>query len=370
VRRASARSGKHLPRPKQSARLDAVLQTDGALRQLIAQAREAPPAVPATRASESVLDVFRRVQAAIESYLQTDDDGRPLGWCHNLQQGLAPTPVSTAFAIRILQLIDETSISRLGGLGRCLRVMEEPDGGWAARSQRRRRPEATASVLDALVRVDPGMDPSPYLDLLQKDIDGATLRHTAMLARVLETLLDLRPEADMVQQLLKRLLKNRHEDSRQRLLWGQKAEPGLANPEPSAIHTACACAVLKRASVVGAVRPDLTGKVDGALETGVAWLLRQRDLDNTSEEVERYVGGRKEVLYYRHFTSAWVLRTLLLCGVPSAHPTVAVALEYVWKSFDDQHSLFHWRNGDLPTWMTFDGISALRTASLASLTQQ
>src|SRR5215510_13471835 len=57
-------SGKHLPRPKQSARLDAALQTDGTLRALIDQAREAAPVPPVDDSAESVLDVFRRVQQA------------------------------------------------------------------------------------------------------------------------------------------------------------------------------------------------------------------------------------------------------------------------------------------------------------------
>jgi transcriptional regulator with XRE-family HTH domain len=361
-------SGKHLPRPKQSARLDAALQTDGTLRALIDQAREAPPVAPVEEGSESVLDVFRRVQRAIEGYLQTDAEGRPLGWCHNLQQGWDPTPLSTAYGLRVLHLIDETSLSRLGDFGRRLVEMQQPDGGWAIRSQGRSRPEGTAGVLNGLVRADPGIDPGPYLDRLESEVheDDVTAQQPGLMAIVLETLLDLRPDSPVVAELLQALLDSRTLRNGW-LLWSQKAEPGLARPRPTVCHTASALDILKRASLIGAIPPDLVGMVDEALGTGVTWLLAQQGLDNTSEPIERRVKGRKEVVYYRHFTAAWVLRSLLICGISPTHPTISLALHAVWEWFDEEHSLWRWGNGDLPVWMTFDGIAALRIAALASL---
>lgn len=332
------------------------------------QAREGPTASPTTRSAESVLDVFRRVQRAIERYLQTDADGRPLGWCHNLQQGLPPTPLSTAYGVRILHLIDETSISRLGDFGELLRKMQQPGGGWAIKTQRAPSPEATAGVIDALVRVDPGLDVSPYVDLLLGEVDDEARKRPAILTWVLETILDLRPDSPAVRDLLTEVLDLRKSRGRnRRVLWGQKAEPNLAHPDPSAYHTARACAVLRRAGLVGAVPPDLAGRVDDALDSGVGWLLAQRGVENTSEVFQRTDDGQPGSAFFRHFSASWVLRSLLLCGVAPAHPTVSDALAKVWSDFDDEHALWRWSNGDLPIWMTFDGLASLRIAALAAL---
>lgn len=361
-------SGKHLPRPKQSARLDAALQTDGNLRALIDQAREAPTLSSTDDAAESVLEVFRRVQRAIESYLQLDANGRPLGWCHNLQQGLPPTPLSTAYGIRILHLIDETSISRLGDFAECLRRMQQPGGGWAIKSQSAPSPEATAGVIDALVRVDPGMDVSPYVDLMLSEIDKEARKRPAIVTWILETILDLRPDSPAVRDLIGEVLDLRRPSGRnRRVLWSQKAEPNLARPDPSPYHTARACAVLRRAGLVGAVPSDLTGRVDDALEIGVGWLTGLREVENTSEVFQRPGDGPPNSAFFRHFSASWVLRALLLCGVLPTHPTVSGTLGKVWSDFDDEHSLWRWSNGDLPIWMTFDGLATLRIAALAAL---
>ena len=52
--------------------------------------------------------------------------------------------------------------------------------------------------------------------------------------------------------------------------------------------------------------------------------------------------------------------------VPTGHPSVSNAVAQIWSSYGgDAAALWAWDNGDLPIWMTFDAIEALRLASLA-----
>jgi hypothetical protein len=131
----------------------------------------------------------------------------------------------------------------------------------------------------------------------------------------------------------------------------------LIDPNPSVAHTARAVRVL---ASVQAVRPS--SPVQEALEQATAWLLEQRDLHNAYEATERGL----EMVHIRHFTAAWVVKALVSAGVPSTHPAVSNALAQVWRSYGgDAAALWAWDNGDLPIWMTFDAIEALKLASLA-----
>jgi hypothetical protein len=87
----------------------------------------------------------------------------------------------------------------------------------------------------------------------------------------------------------------------------------------------------------------------------------------TSEGINRDELEGQPPVWFRHFSASWVLRTLVQCSVAVNHPTVTKAIGWVWAAFDDDHSLWKWSNGDLPIWMTFDGIAALRIAALGSL---
>ena len=126
-------------------------------------------------------------------------------------------------------------------------------------------------------------------------------------------------------------------------------------------HTARAVRVL---ASVQAVRPSPL--VQEALGQAVAWLMEQRDLHNAYEVTERPVDGRLEPVHIRHFTAAWVVKALVSAGVPTAHPSVSNAVAQIWHSYGgDTAALWAWDNGDLPIWMTFDAVEALRLANLA-----
>jgi len=141
----------------------------------------------------------------------------------------------------------------------------------------------------------------------------------------------------------------------------EKAEPSLIDLAPSVAHTARAVRVL---AVMQTMRPS--GPVLAALEQAVAWLIEQRDLHNAYEVIERPVTGRPELVHVRHFTAALVVKALVSAGVPAAHPSVSSAVAQIWSSYGgDTAALWAWDNGDLPIWMTFDAIDALRLANLA-----
>ncbi len=357
-------SGRHLPARKRLEALDAVLAGDDPLQELAEHEREAP--APPPRPTESLLSVFRRVQAALERHLQRDSAGRPLGWCHNLQSSRAPTPVSTAHGIRALLLIDETSTTKLGQLGDRLRDMAKPDGGWATSDQMLSRPEAMALVIDALVRIDPKADVAAHLELLERRLDDEAWARPMILAGVLQTLLDLRPDAPLTDKVMRALLDSRQaEGPRGARLWSQKIEEGLADPRPSTVHCARAVEVLGRARHMGVIVPELADEADDALGTVVGWLRAQRSFEPTSEYINR-PGSQGDNLYFRHFTSAWVVRALLLNHTPPDDPALVAALRQVWHEFNTKRALWRWSNGDLPIWMTFDGIAALRLAALAT----
>jgi hypothetical protein len=181
-----------------------------------------------------------------------------------------------------------------------------------------------------------------------------------ILTTMLETGLLLDPGTEFVATLIDSLLAARRPYG-DLLLWPEKTEPLLITPAPSLAHTARAVRVL---ASVQAIRP--ASQVQEALEQAMAWLIEQRDLHNAYEVVERTVDGVLEPVYVRHFTAALVVKALVSAGVSAAHPSVSNAVAQVWSGYGgDAAALWAWDNGDLPIWMTFDAIDALRLASLA-----
>ena len=61
-----------------------------------------------------------------------------------------------------------------------------------------------------------------------------------------------------------------------------------------------------------------------------------------------------------------MVKALVSAGVPATHLSVSKAVDGIWDSYRrDTAALWRWDNGDLPIWMTFDAIEALRLAHLA-----
>jgi hypothetical protein len=195
---------------------------------------------------------------------------------------------------------------------------------------------------------------------MERDLGDFEKCRPFILTTMLETSLLLKPGSNLAQTLVDSLLAARRPYG-DFLLWPEKTEALLIDPAPSVAHTARAVRVLAN---VQAIRP--ADHVQEALQQAVSWLIEQPHLHNVYEVVERSVNGGLEPAPIRHFTAAWVVKALVSAGVPASHPAVGKAVARVWESYGgDAAALWAWDNGDLPIWMTFDAIDALRLANLA-----
>lgn len=321
-----------------------------------------PKAAVKATAAPILLQTFRNVAMALRESLTRDADGRP-GWQHDLRKLPGePTAVSTAYGIRAMMLLEDGLAADLIPVAESLKTMAFPHGGYASRGQSEPRAESTAVVLNALRRVAATEDFDAHIGRMERDLGEFEKSRPFILTTVLETSLLLGPESRFVQVLIDSLLAVRqpYEDF---LLWPEKKESGLIDPEPSVAHTARAVRVL---ADVQAIRP--ASQIKEALEQAVPWLTEQSeksDLRNTSEFIER-LHDRSDSVRTWHFTAAWVVKALVSAGVPATHLSVSKAVDGIWDSYRrDTAALWRWDNGDLPIWMTFDAIEALRLAHLA-----
>ncbi|HEY6791241.1 MAG TPA: hypothetical protein VI365_28425 [Trebonia sp.] len=360
--------GRDLPSEQDAKSLDDCLTARGAILNLALELRVKqtrtggagpgtvlPPAGPASTLSE----VFEQVAHALRGCLTKTDDGTPIGWPHDLRQLSAkPTAVSTAYGLKIMLLLEGDLAPDLVPVVEKLRTMSS-EGGYMTREQVNPRPEVTASVIDVLHRVDGTADFADQVAVMLSDLSDFEKSRPFILTTMLETSLRLRGAGDLTRLLADSLLKARRPYGN-RLLWPEKTEALLIDPDPSLAHTARAVRALSRLQLASPGE-----QLRDAVEQGVSWLLEENQFQNASDVVDRSVGGRLESVYTRHFTAAWVVKALVSAGVPATHPTVSNAVSQVWDSYADTAALWKWGNGDLPIWMTFDAVDALRLVSLA-----
>lgn len=304
--------------------------------------------------------VFRNVAGALRGSLTTGADGAPEGWPPDLRQlGAVASHVSTAFGLRAMLLLEDSLADDLVPVATRLSEGASPTGGYAIKSQREPRPEATAAVLLALQRIDGTASLRGHLDTMRKNIGEFERTRPYILTTMLETSRQLDPDSELTAALIRDLLDARRPYG-DLLLWPEKVEPLLVSPAPSIAHTARAVRAMAQVERPG---PE----VRAALEQAAAWLAGQRDLGNVSEIIDRPLeDGRIEQHYIRHFTAAWVVKALVSVGLPASHPAVSTAIGWIWSSYNEPAALWNWNNGDLPIWMTHDAIDALRLAALAA----
>jgi hypothetical protein len=362
-------AGQELPSESKARSLDKYLTARGAIQNLVNELRSMPdrpgprpvPVPLPSPAAPTLFQTFQNVAAALRGCLARDSEGRPIGWPRDLRDlpGEA-TASSTAYGIKTMLLVEDGLAADLMPVAESLREMALPDGGYAGREQKGARPEVTAAVLNALRRIAATEDFTAPIALMKNDLGEFEKYRPFILTTMLETGLLLDPGTEFVATLIDSLLAARRPYG-DLLLWPEKTEPLLITPAPSLAHTARAVRVL---ASVQAIRP--ASQVQEALEQSMAWLIEQRDLRNAYEVVERTVDGVLEPVYVRHFTAALVVKALVSAGVSAAHPSVSNAVAQVWSGYGgDAAALWAWDNGDLPIWMTFDAIDALRLASLA-----
>jgi hypothetical protein len=360
-------AGEDLPSESKARMLDKYLTGRGSIQNLVTELRSKPDhprSVPVSLPSSSVptlLQTFQLVAEALRGGLIRDADGRASGWPRDLRElsGRA-TAGSTAFGIRTLMLLEDGLAADLIEVAESLRKMAFPTGGYAGLEQSGPRPEATATVLNALRRVLATEDFGAHVAQMERDLGDFEKSKPFILTTMLDTSLLLDPRANLVEVLVDSLLAARwpYGDV---LLWPEKAEPLLVDPAPSVAHTARAVRVLANVEAIYS-----SWQVREALDQAVAWLIEQRDLHNAYEVIERPVGRGLESVHVRHFTAAWVVKALVSAGVPATHPSVSNAVAQIWDGYGgDTAALWAWGNGDLPIWMTYDAVEALRLASLA-----
>ena len=361
--------GRDLPSEAQARVLDEYLTARGAIQNLVMELRSrsshlgrgAGPVPRPSSSAPTLLRTLQNVAGALRDCLTREPDGTPIGWPRDLRQlGGHATAASTAFGLKTLLLLEDGLVADLVPVAQNLRRMEKKGGGYASWEQSKPRPEVTATVLDTLCRIA-GLDNfDAQIALMEEGMGDMEKSRPYILTTMLETSIRLNPESKLTNTLIDGLLAARRPYG-DLLVWPEKAEPLLVDPAPSVAHTARAVRALAR---VQEVRPS--GKAQDALDQGAAWLVERRDLHNAYEVIERPVEGGLEPAPVRHFTAAWVVKALISAGVPATHPSVTNAVAQTWSSYGgDTAALWAWDNGDLPIWMTFDAIEALRLANLA-----
>ena len=198
---------------------------------------------------------------------------------------------------------------------------------------------------------------------MERDLGEFERFRPFILTIMLEASLLLPPDTELIDTLVDSLLAARR-PYHGALLWPEKAEPLLIDPVPSVAHTARAVRALTRAQ---AIRP--AARLEEAVQQAVlAWLIGRRDLHNVSEQVERSVDGvpgvgLRPALHRSLGGEGTGIGQALACHAPGGEhrgrpdPGPVTAGRPLACGPGD--------NGDLPIWMTFDAVEALRMASLA-----
>lgn len=359
-------TGKYLPSAHNARQLDDHFRAANALVTLVETARSphehTPPAAGDTAVvdtSRSLLQVFHTVGAKLAERLIRDEHGKPLGWRHNLQKSTGPKALSTAYGINTMLVVGDPYID-LHTLAEDLYRLQSAQG-WRGRAGGK-RPETTASVVDALFRTST-MSADEGLDQLEGSLDPYSRTRPYLLSAVLHTAVRLRPDAPLTDRLIDALLAARLDfDGSQ--LWPEKNEAGLVAPEASVVHTARSVVTLREVLHSREDRNDVREAADEATQ----WLIdRSHSDDGVAEDLERPRpdGEGTTRIIIRHFTAAWVVQALATAPFLPL-PRLNRALGTLWERYDADQGLWAWGSGDLPIWQTLDAVTALRAAALAA----
>lgn len=353
-------TGRYLPSAENARLLDDHFRAANALLEMVEAARSPGPTAAGTLATGgSLLEVFRRAGAGLAAELIRDDNGRAVGWRHNLQKRGAHTTLATAYGISAMVVVGEPYID-LHAVVEDL-YAKRSEFGWQGRSEGR-RPEVTAAVVGALFEASTILSAEEGLSYLERSLDERSRTRPFLLSAALRTSIRLAPESPLTQRLTDDLLAARL-DFDGVPLWGEKKEEGLVAPEPSTAHTARAVVALRELLRTGRGSDE----VSDAVEVGTRWLVeRVHPDDGVSEDLALpQPGGRPDVrVTIKHFTAAWVLQALAEAPqVPVAR--LSRALNSLWERYEPSRGLWAWGSGDLPIWMTLDAVTALRVVALA-----
>jgi transcriptional regulator with XRE-family HTH domain len=341
-------SGRHRPSAEHLTRLEEIYGARGALAEIVDE----------TTPRKTMAELFADVADALLANIVSDDRRGPLGWSHNLPDQVA-TPLSTAYVIRTLQMVDDGRVD-LHALAARL-AERRTEFGWSNREGQDARPEVTAVVLGVMARLGHVADVEAGLAGLERTLDEFSLSRPYVVAVALECLLTIRPEAALADTLTQVLLRSRT-PTRQGLLWTMDAHANPDIVQPSIAHTARATAVLRMVRS-GVHRTE----VDEAVDEAVTWLMDPGTTDDGITELIRPdPADRAFDVPINHFTSTWTIRAL--AGLDRATPArLRTSLDALWECYVPAQGLWAWRSdASLPSWMTHDAIAALRFLELHS----
>ncbi len=149
--------GRHLPTEDRVRKLDDLLAAHGALVEAFERIRSTARLRPveaseqaASTTTRPLLQVFRDIRrAAMDQLVCDDDDGRPLGWRHNLVPSSSPPAVlSTGYVLKALTVLGGLEPRTTALVGRIFDLAIRDDGriiGWRASTAREPRIETTAT---------------------------------------------------------------------------------------------------------------------------------------------------------------------------------------------------------------------------------
>lgn|SRR6266702_3872997 len=327
------------------------------------------------------MSLFRTAYLALLGSLVTFDDpalGRLTGWPHFFHEAEAsyrPTPYGTAYGLKLAVVLgDQDGRLDRASLGDTLWKLRRPDGGWASRTQGSvGRPEVTALVLGALASV--GSDSTRLAEagahlesMIGTGNDPVAITSTYIVSALIRELARIRPQSPLLTQLRTNLLAGAVQDPQQEnlLCWGPSLDTGNSQaPVPTSAHTAMAVLALSRARLVATDG----ARSQSALEQGARWLTRDRNLENQTEQIRRFVTeDHWESLTVRLFTSAWVSKAVLAVGtdIPGASDLLEEAVARVIHAQHD--GIWEWENSERPIWMSYQGASTVRAYALCRWT--
>ncbi len=283
------------------------------------------------------------------------------GWCHYLgqyPQAQAPSPLSSAFALRTLML---TGYARPGvsvsGVRDWIMSRANADGGWSAQSQGDiSRPEVTAIVAATLVQLW-GADEATARasktieSALSGGSDPMIESDSYVLSTVLEESRFLEVDPRQVHRVAQRLLDGALKMDDGRYCWAETLFEHDGGT-PSSARTAHAVLALQSYARTESQLPHSFGTVlGGALD----W-LQDASLSNEVTKLVRYPSpGREEVNVPRHFTAALVSTALSQAG-RGGSPGAERALRESWSRY--RQGVWVWDSGVAPTYVTYYGLLA------------
>jgi DNA-binding XRE family transcriptional regulator len=359
---------KHLPSVGRTNELDSALRAGGALAAALQAARGPRGRTAEQRAAKpsgpTLLQVTKNARRVLREQMCFDNDGRAVGWRHNLvSSNEPPSTLSTIFGIGALSRVGGPDQNTPAIVDRIVRMGVEEDGtitGWRFSVQAAPRIEATAYAIDFLLRAGVPLRVDQILHVLGEQMEDATAQERPfILTLALEPLLRVAPTAALTRRVLGLLLDVRQEFDGV-LLWTEKTvQRDQPMVEPSVAHTALAISVLRDAD------PELVGD---AVTSAEEWLATRTNLDGVTEIVRRTLpGGHREELAFHHFTAALVTRALAGAERPD-RAAIERALGSVWERYDPALHLWTWSNGDTPVWLLEEAVEAVQDAALALTT--